>query len=103
MAIAGTSSFDASRYIGFSEESHAIQGALGGAGVALTSTLLVGPELRAGRLVQVHPLGMRGFAYHAEFIVDHARLPTVTKVVNWIAGLMGASVDDGAGDATFAT
>lgn len=89
MAMAGITGFNASRYIGFSEESHAIQGALDGAGVALASTLLVGPELRAGRLVQVHPLGMQGFAYHAEFIDDHPRLPTVIKIVNWLAALVG--------------
>lgn len=92
MAMAGIAGFDASRYIGFSEESHAIQGALDGAGVALVSSLLVGPELRAGRLVQVHPLGMQGFAYHAEFIEDHQRIVTILKVVNWLAGLMGESV-----------
>lgn len=89
MGIAGISGFDTARYIGFSEESHAIQGALDGAGVALASTVLVGPELRAGRLMQVHPLGMQGFAYHAEFVDDHPRLLTVMKIVNWLAGLLG--------------
>jgi LysR family glycine cleavage system transcriptional activator len=95
MAMAGISAFDASHYIGFSEESHAIQGAIDGVGVALTSSLLVGPELQAGRLVQVHPLGMHGFAYHAEFIEDHSRLPTVMKVVRWLSGLTASSVEDG--------
>lgn len=94
MAIAGVA-FDAGRYIGFSEESHAIQGALDGAGVALASTLLIGPELRAGRLVQVHPLGMQGFAYHAEYLGDHPRLPTVMKIVNWLAGLVGETLESG--------
>lgn len=97
MAMAGIAGFDAAHYIGFSEESHAIQGALDGAGVALASTLLVGPELRGGRLVQVHPLGMQGFAYHAEFVDDHPRVHTVMKIVNWLAGLIGENVEDGHG------
>ncbi|HSV54823.1 MAG TPA: LysR substrate-binding domain-containing protein [Burkholderiaceae bacterium] len=98
MAMAGITGFDPGRAIGFSEESHAIQGALDAAGVALASSLLVGPELRAGRLVQVHPLGMQGFAYHAEFVDDHPRLPTVLKVVNWLAGLANQNGDLEAGE-----
>lgn len=102
MAMAGIVGFDASRYFDFSEESHALQGALDGAGVALASTLLVGPALRDGRLVQIHPLGMQGFAYYAEFLDDHPRRATVMKVVKWLAGLAGeiaepdASKKDGA-------
>jgi len=92
MAMA-KSAFDPGRYLGFSEESHAIQGALDGAGVTLASTLLIGPELRAGRLVRVHPLDMQGFAYHAEYLGDHARLSTVMKVVNWLACLAGENLE----------
>ncbi|MBA2674621.1 LysR substrate-binding domain-containing protein [Ramlibacter sp.] len=93
MAVAGIRGFDVGRCIGFSEESHAIQGALDGAGVALASTVLVGPELRSARLVQVHPLGLQGLAYHAEYVEDHPRLPTVLKVVNWLAGLASENPD----------
>lgn len=94
MAMAGVTAFDAGRAIGFSEESHAIQGALDGGGVALASSLFVGPALRAGRLVQVHPLGMPGFSYYAEYVEDHPRLALVLKVVNWLAGLMADGVVD---------
>jgi LysR family transcriptional regulator, glycine cleavage system transcriptional activator len=88
MATAGITGFDAGRAIAFSEESHAIQAALDGAGVALASSVLVGPELRSGRLVQIHPLGLPGFAYHAEFVDEHPRAATIAKVVNWLSGLV---------------
>jgi len=87
MEMAGLRGFDEGRCIGFSEESHAIQGAIEGAGVCLASSVLVGHELRTGRLVQVHPLGLNGFAYQALYVQEHSRLPTVQKVVSWLAGL----------------
>jgi LysR family transcriptional regulator, glycine cleavage system transcriptional activator len=94
MAMAGIVSSDTARHIGFSEESHAIQAALDGAGVALVSNLLIRPELRTGRLVQVHPLAMQGFAYHAEFVDNHSRLPMVLKIVNWLAGLTAEGAEE---------
>jgi LysR family transcriptional regulator, glycine cleavage system transcriptional activator len=90
MELAGIKGYDVGRAIAFSEESHAIQAAVDGAGVALASSVLVGPTLRAGRLVQVHPLGLQGFAYHAEYLEDHPRLNSIEKVVNWLAGLAGS-------------
>lgn len=90
MEAAGLRGFDMGRCIGFSEESHAIQAALDGAGVCLASSVLVGQVLRAGTLVQVHPLGLHGFAYHAEFQDDHPRLPLVHKIVGWLSGLTSA-------------
>lgn len=91
MEVAGLRGFDTGRCIGFSEESHAIQAALDGAGICLASSVLVGHELRSGRLVQVHALGLNGFAYHAEYVDDHPRLLLLHKVVNWLGGLL---VDD---------
>jgi LysR family glycine cleavage system transcriptional activator len=93
MEAAGLRGFDTGRCIGFSEESHAIQAALDGAGVCLASTVLVGHELRTGHLVQVHPLGLNGFAYHAEYVDDHPRLPLVHKIVNWLGGLLADEPD----------
>jgi LysR family glycine cleavage system transcriptional activator len=91
MALAGIAGFDSTRYMAFSEESHAIQAALDGAGVALASSVLVDEELRSGRLVQVHPLGMQGFTYRALFRNDHPRIETITRVVNWLFGLAGGA------------
>ena len=90
MDRAGLRGFDEGRCTAFSEELHAIQAALDGAGVVLASTALVAQHLRQGRLVQVHPLGVPGFGYHAEYLEDHPRLASVLRVVAWIAGLAGA-------------
>jgi LysR family glycine cleavage system transcriptional activator len=87
MAAAGIADFDEGRCTSFSEEAHAIQAALDAAGVALASSVLVGSELRSGRLVQVHPLHLRGFAYHAEHLPSHPRLAALRRVVGWLAGL----------------
>ena len=96
MGMAGIAAFDASRHIAFSEESHAIQAALDGAGIALASSVLVAADLRSGRLVQAHPLGLPGYSYRALYLEDHPRVATVEKVVNWLTGLAGESL---AGDA----
>lgn len=90
MNQAGVRGFDEGRCTAFSEELHAIQAALDGAGVALASTVLVSRHLRSGRLVQVHPLGVNGFVYHAEYVECHPRLASVLRVVAWIAGLPDA-------------
>lgn len=87
MDVAGIAGFEAEHYIGFSEESHAIQAALDGVGVALASSLLVSEHLRNGKLVQVHPLTLPGFAYRALFLEDHPRVEAIEKIVNWLAGL----------------
>jgi LysR family glycine cleavage system transcriptional activator len=88
MAAAGIGGFDEGRCTGFSEEAHAIQAALEGAGVALASSVLVGSHLRAGWLVQVHPLHPPGFAYPAEDLPAHPRLEALRRVVAWMAGLV---------------
>lgn len=40
--------------------------------------------LREGRLVQVHPLHLPGFGYHAEFLPEHPRIDTVLRFVGWL-------------------
>lgn len=87
MAAAGITDFDASRCTVFSEESHAIQAARDGAGVVLASSLLTGEDLRSGRLVQLHPLGMQGFTYRALFLEDHPRIEAIQKVVSWLSSV----------------
>jgi LysR family glycine cleavage system transcriptional activator len=71
----------------FTEESHAIQAAVAGAGVVLASSVLAGPDLRAGRLVQVHEHVLPGLAFHAEFVADHPQRAAIDRVVAWLAGL----------------
>ncbi|MFD3210608.1 LysR substrate-binding domain-containing protein [Pseudomonas sp. LR_7] len=50
--------------LGFSDESHAIQAAVAGQGVALVSLALVRDELAAGQLVQPFEQTITGFRHH---------------------------------------
>lgn len=88
MAATGIAGFDEGRCTRFSEEAHAVQAALDGAGVALASTVLVASKLKGGQLVQVHPVGLPGFAYQAEYLPTHPMMDAVQRVVSWAAGLV---------------
>lgn len=87
MHLAGIPSHEHAQTIGFSEESHAIQAALDGAGAALVSSLLVSQHLRSGSLLQVHPLSLPGFSYRAMHLQDHPRIELLGKIVAWLATL----------------
>ncbi len=50
--------------LSFREELHAIDAVLGGQGVAICSDVVVGHELRAGRLVKAHPLSLPGYGFY---------------------------------------
>ena len=63
-AAAGLSEPQESPLLRFSDESHAIQAAIAGQGVALASLALVGDELAAGRLVQPFGPSIEGFSHH---------------------------------------
>lgn len=67
----------------FSDESHAIQAAVAGQGVALVSLALIGDELAAGQLIQPFGPSMPGFRHHLltrEGETDAA----VTAVASWL-------------------
>lgn len=82
-AAAGLSAPDAPPLMRFSDESHAIQAAVAGQGVALASLALVRDELEAGRLVQPLPLSIAGFHHH--MLMKHgSRNPAVTAVASWL-------------------
>ena len=87
MELAGMKGFDVTRCHVFSEESHAIQAAIDGLGAGLLSSVLVVRDLAVGRLVQVHPLSLPGFAFRAVFLDDHPKMESILKIVHWLAGL----------------
>jgi LysR family glycine cleavage system transcriptional activator len=67
----------------FSDESHAIQAAVAGRGVALCSEVLVAEELRQGLLVQPFGPSLPGFTYH----LVHRReklSEAAASVVSWL-------------------
>jgi LysR family glycine cleavage system transcriptional activator len=83
---------DVSTGIRYSEESHAIQAAVAGQGVALLSLLLVEEELRLGLLQVVAVPAIEGMSYH---LLKPARQPVsdaVSTVENWLIQTANVSV-----------
>ncbi|MGZ5198370.1 MAG: LysR substrate-binding domain-containing protein [Telluria sp.] len=72
----------------FNEESHAIQGAIDGAGIALVSNVLVARDLQEQRLVKVHDFALPGSAFHLVFLPDSARRQTISFFNAWLTSVM---------------
>lgn len=65
----------------FSDESHAMQAAVAGQGVALVSLALVAEDLEAGRVVQPFGPALPGHTYH---LVSRGNSAAARAVVGWI-------------------
>lgn len=70
--------------IRFSEESHAIEAAILGQGIALLSDLLVRRELESGMLVKVLDLPIDGLTFYAVYPPDAPRRETIRQLVDFI-------------------
>jgi LysR family glycine cleavage system transcriptional activator len=68
----------------FSEESHAIQAAVAGQGVALVSLMLVDEELKLGLLRMLTGPVLQGLSYHVVTPQGGARSPQTEVVKNWL-------------------
>lgn len=68
----------------FSEESHAIQSAVAGQGVALVSLALVADEITAGRLVQPFGPTLPGYRHHLLMSADLPPAIAVLAVADWL-------------------
>lgn len=87
---AGLEHIDAEGGVVFSDESHAIQAALGGQGVAMLSLLLVAPDLRSGALVQPFGPVLDGYGYHLVHAVDSPRQDELRALAAWLRMEMDA-------------
>ncbi|MGY4397407.1 LysR family glycine cleavage system transcriptional activator [Sphingomonas sp. UYAg733] len=67
----------------FSDESHAIQSAVAGQGIALTSLILVADEIAAGRLVQPFGPLLPGHRHHLLMLKERPS-PAVVAVAEWL-------------------
>jgi LysR family glycine cleavage system transcriptional activator len=85
---AGVSGVDAGSGVVFSDESHAIQAALAGQGVALLSLLLVAPELHSGTLVQPFGPELEGYRYHLVHAPDAPRREELHALGIWLQAEM---------------
>lgn len=88
MQHAAVAGFDEGRCVLFSEESHALQAAIDGAGVALVSNLLVSRDEAAGRLLRVCAESLDGLQYQCVSRADNPKIETLRRVEGWLAGLM---------------
>jgi LysR family glycine cleavage system transcriptional activator len=70
----------------FSDETHAIQAALAGQGVALLSEVVVAEELRAGTLVQPFGPELASDAYHVVYPERALDEPRIAAVRAWLLG-----------------
>jgi LysR family transcriptional regulator, glycine cleavage system transcriptional activator len=73
-----------SRGIRYSEESHAIQAAVSGQGVALLSLLLIEEELRLGLLRIVASPALKAMSYHVLKSARHPPSGAVALVEDWL-------------------
>jgi len=88
MAAQGIADFDEARCVQFSEESHAIQAAVDGAGVVLASDALVMHDLAGGRLVQVSEPTLDGFSYQCLSLESNPKSAAIGLVEDWLRSLL---------------
>ncbi|WP_435105355.1 LysR substrate-binding domain-containing protein [Arhodomonas sp. AD133] len=67
----------------FSEETHAIEAAIAGEGVALVSDALVARELESGLLVRAHELSLEGFGFYAVHLPTSPHVALIEAFVAW--------------------
>lgn len=97
LKAAGVTDVDPTRGLKLSHLSFALQAAIDGQGVALTSGLMASDDLAAGRLVRPFALAMpQDFAYYVVTLESEATLPKIAAFRDW---LMAEIAHDGkAGD-----
>jgi LysR family glycine cleavage system transcriptional activator len=86
---AGISDADVDGGIVFTDESHAIQAALAGQGVALLSLVLVAPDLQSGALVQPFGPLLEGYRYHLVQAPDSPRRAELAALAAWLRAEAG--------------
>ena len=69
--------------ISFREELHAIEAAIAGQGVAICSTVLVGPELASGVLVPVSRVKLPGYGFYIAHRAEHPKMDLIRAFINW--------------------
>ena len=70
--------------LSFREESHAIDAALAGDGIAILSDVVVADDLAAGNLVKVLDLALPGYGFYPVYSSDHPRRAAIEMFVDWL-------------------
>ena len=90
LRIAGVEGVDAKAGLNFSDEAHAIQATVAGAGIALHSLLLVSEELRNGTLVVPFGPEIDGFTLHMVRSPERPATEALAAVQSWLRGQFAA-------------
>jgi LysR family transcriptional regulator, glycine cleavage system transcriptional activator len=69
--------------LSFREESHGIEAAIAGQGIALCSDILVASELKSGKLIKVFDLALPGFGFYIVYRSGHPRHRAISAFVAW--------------------
>lgn len=69
--------------LSFREELHAIEAVLAGQGVAICSDVLVGPELRDGKLRQLSDITLPGYGFYVAYREDHPKVRSIRTFLAW--------------------
>lgn len=86
-ARAGIDGFDPDSGLRFSDESHAIQAAIAGQGVALLSLALVADELASGALVRPFGPELPGYRFQLVYPEASAGHPDIAALREWLHGV----------------
>jgi LysR family transcriptional regulator, glycine cleavage system transcriptional activator len=69
--------------LSFREESHGIEAAIAGQGIALCSDILVGSELKSGKLIKLFDIALPGFGFYIVYRSSHPRRRAISAFVGW--------------------
>jgi LysR family transcriptional regulator, glycine cleavage system transcriptional activator len=69
--------------LSFREESHGIEAAIAGQGIALCSDILVARELKSGKLIKVFDAALSGLGFYIVYRAGHSRSRAITAFVSW--------------------
>ena len=79
----GAAKIEVTSGLRLSEESHAIEAALAGQGVALVSNILIQHELASGALVQPVDFAIEGLCFYVAYLSDAPRRGAVERFLLW--------------------
>jgi LysR family glycine cleavage system transcriptional activator len=90
-AHAGITGVNTDAGLRFTDGLHAVQAAIAGQGVALTSQVLVSDALASGLLVQPFPFALRGATYHFACAPELAARADIVALRTWFQDRMAAT------------
>lgn len=70
--------------LSFREELHAIDAVTAGQGIAMFSDVVVGRELKSGRLVKAHDLSLPGYGFYVVHVPDHPERTSIDAFSAWL-------------------